>query len=84
MLNKGFLIRMMNCENEIIIKTFYSTEIAELLKFYIIAKEYEIPIEIPCDLENPSKYDNCVTYIEDFSIRFGDITCLDVWVSEPI
>ena len=80
-----FLIRMMTYKDneEKMIKGFHSTNITELLKLYILAKEEDIPIDIPIEEDGHSEYDGQEAYIEDIRITFGgseSITCLNVYV----
>lgn len=86
-MDKGFLIRMMTWEENkdypTMIKAFYSKDITELLKLYLIAKEQEIPINIPREEEGHSKFDGKIAYVENVDINFGGyeaITCLNIYV----
>ena len=80
-----FLIKMMTFKNgkEKMIKTFYSNNITELLKLYLLAKEEDIQIDIPEENKGHSEYDGHEAYVDDIRITFGGketITCLNIYV----
>ena len=86
-MNDKFLIRLMTVEKGKIyptmIKAFYHKHITELLKLYLTAKEYKIPIFIPIEVEGASKFDGKEVYVQDIHLHFGGeeaITCLDIYV----
>ena len=66
------------------IKAFYSNNASDLLKIYLIAKESELRIQIPEEIDGRSKYDGCESYIDDIKIRFGgaeSIPTLDLYIT---
>ena len=82
-----FLIRLKTWEKgavrPTVIKAYYTNIITEVLKLYITAKEYEIPINIPNEGSLASKYDGGQCYVEDIVINFGNDICLmglDIYV----
>lgn len=82
-MKKEFLIRLINYEDEKMIKAFFSNNITELLKLYLFAKEEEVYIDIPIEDNGRSKYDGHEAYIKDVRISFGGkeaLTCLNVYV----
>ena len=90
MTEKGFLIRMKyrdDSDNENMIKAFFTENISELLSLFKKAKENEIPIEIPIELNQSSDFDGKITYVKDMSIHFGgqeSLLALDIWVDKPL
>lgn len=82
MKHENFLIRLMtykeNEENPTMLCAYFSSNINELLKLYITAKEKEIPIEIPSFFKS-----NVIGYVEDIRLTFGDketFTTLNVYI----
>lgn len=82
MKHKNFLIRLMtykeNEENPTMLCAFFASNINELLKLYVTAKEKEIPIENPSLSKN-----NTIGYVEDIRLTFGDdktFTTLNVYI----
>ena len=70
-MEENFLV-IMETEEEERIKCFWTKNIAELLKFFQIAKDINIPIDIPCDTDSErTKYDGSEAYIESIRIQFG-------------
>lgn len=75
-MEEKFLVRM-ETEEEELVKCFWTKSIAELLKFFQIAQDNNIPIDIPIDLAK-SKYDGSEAYIKSIRIQFGSSQSLTV------
>ena len=77
-----FLIRMIDIENDRIIRCFQSFNITELLNLYLVAKENEVEVDIPIS-DNKDTYNGKFAFVKDVRITFGDnetYTCLNVYV----
>ena len=75
-MEENFLIKLETKEEQIV-KTWWSKNITELLHLFLMAKDNEIPIDIPCESGfNHSKYDGAEAYVDSVRIRAGGVESL--------
>lgn len=84
-MNEKFLIKLIDCENENMITSYYTTNWSEAYKMYYFMRENEVStvIHFVKDEKNPSSYDNKEFFIEDLSMQFGSkigLNVLEVYV----
>lgn len=79
-MNEKFLIKLIDCENENMITSYYTTNWSEAYKMYYFMRENEVStvIHFAKDQKNPSSYDNKEFFIEDLSMQFGSKIGLNV------
>lgn len=82
--NDKILVKLMNEEDESMIRAFYTSNPTEILKMYYFAKENEIDISVPCnDDGDKDRYTDEIFYIEDITIVFGNtntFNVINIWV----
>lgn len=84
-MNEKFLIKLIDCKNENMITSYYTTNWSEAYKMYYFMRENEAStvIHFAKDEEKPSSYDNKEFFIEDLSMQFGNkigLNVLEVYV----
>lgn len=79
-MNEKFLIKLIDCSNENMITSYYTTNWSEAYKMYYYMKENEVSTVITYakDENNPSFYDNKEFFIEDLAMQFGSKVGLNV------